>query len=78
MTTRLTHTMAWILSEKAILNHELTRAEQMADYRPLCEEETCIKCYDDVDDFPRGLITLMDDSLNLFLRASRIEDRLRS
>jgi len=78
VTSRLSHTMAWLLSEKAIINEEIARYEFEAQFRPLSEEDICLRPPDTFDDCPNGLMSLMDRSFELFLRASRLEAMLRT
>ena len=79
VTSRLSHTMAWLMSEKAILNKEITRLENEEINRPLSEEEVCLSPINyDLKDCPNGLIDLMERSFNLFKRVARLEDMLRS
>ena len=78
VTSRLSHTMAWLMSEKAIINEEMDRAEFEKEFRPLTEEYNCVQPRDEtIDDCPNGLISLMDRSFELFMRASRLESMLR-
>ena len=79
VTSRLSHTMAWLMTEKAIINEEILRSEYEENFRPLIEEEICVKPPDKtIDDCPNGLISLMDRSFELFMRASRLEVMLRN
>lgn len=79
VTSRLSHTMAWLISEKAILNHELTRDEFIELTPPLSEEFTCVNTHDTtIKDFPNGLTSLLNRSLDLFMRATRLEEMLRN
>lgn len=79
VTSRLSHTMAWLMAEKAIINEELLRAEFEKSIKPLSEEDTCVQPPDiPIDDCPNGLISLMDRSFDLFMRATRLEAMLRN
>ena len=78
VTSRLSHTMAWLMSEKAIINDEMQRTEFEEKFKPLIEEYSCVQPPDKtIDDCPNGLISLMDRSFELFMRASRLESMLR-
>jgi regulator of CtrA degradation len=78
VTSRLTHTMAWLMTEKAIINDELLRAEVENRFRPLAEEHICTQKTDkDLEGLPNGLVSLIDRSFELFMRASRLEGMLR-
>jgi regulator of CtrA degradation len=78
VTTRLSHTMAWLISEKAILNEEIDRAELQDRYPPLSEEEVCMNTIPQSFKIcPRGLQSLLRRSLDLFERAARLEQMLR-
>lgn len=79
VTSRLSHTMAWLMTEKAIINEEMLRAEFEKNFRPLIEENICVQPPDKtIDDCPYGLLSLMDRSFDLFMRASRLEAMLRN
>ncbi|NVK17668.1 MAG: DUF1465 family protein [Methylocystaceae bacterium] len=79
VTSRLSHTMAWLITEKAILNDELDRMEAESLYRPLFEESTCLNLMQCTDDIcPNGLLSLLDRSRDLFIRACRLENMLRA
>ncbi len=43
VTSRLSHTMAWLITEKAILNNELDRGEASDLHQPLSDETTCLQ-----------------------------------
>ncbi len=78
VTSRLSHTMAWLMNEKAILNEEITREDFTQSNRPLAEEDICIQHGNTkIDDCPNGLIQLMERSFALFKRATRLEAMLR-
>jgi len=71
--------MVWLMAEKAIINEELLRAEFEKSIKPLSEEDTCVQPPDiPIDDCPNGLISLMDRSFDLFMRATRLEAMLRN
>lgn len=79
ITSRLSHTMAWLIYEKAILKNEITRDEFQEDNRPLSEEKVSLARSHtaDIEDCPRGLISLMERSFDHFKRATRLEAMLR-
>jgi len=78
VTSRLSHTMAWLMTEKAILNDELNRLEAENLFRPLYEESTCLRDMEFSDDIcPNGLQSLLERSRELFIRACRLENMLR-
>lgn len=78
ITSRLSHIMAWLLNEKAVLAEEMSCKEARTRFRPLCEENICTKNrFDDLKEIPRPMSSLMERSHLLFMRASRIEHQLR-
>lgn len=78
ITTRLSHTMAWLLSEKAIMNDEMDRDDYVEMNDPLDTIFICTEPDDSIVDIcPVGLQDLLDRSLALFLRAARLETMLR-
>ncbi len=79
ITSRLSHMISWLMHEKAILNDEITRHEYLEHNIPLAEENICIStCEEVLEDCPKRLQSLMDRSLSLFIRASRLEKMLRN
>lgn len=79
ITCRLSHTMAWLICEKAILNNEIERTKFETDFKPLSEEKACIKPMDPAhNDYPNALKSLLERSLKLFIRAARLETMLRN
>lgn len=78
ITSRLSHTMAWLMAEKAILSGEMGRQEFEEKFRPLSEELICIEEDYDPDLYiPKGLNDLLERSHRLFMRAIRLEEMLR-
>jgi len=78
VTTRLSHTIAWLMNEKAIINDELTRREVESMYPPLQDEEICTFPSEKTKhQYPNGLVVLLDKSYDLFMRATRLENMLR-
>lgn len=78
ITTRLSHTMAWLLSEKAIINEEIDRTKYTSENDPL---DTVFICMDPENKVahmcPKALQDLLERSLSLFTRAARLEGMLR-
>lgn len=78
VTSRLSHTMSWLMAEKAILNEELNRQEAEELFEPLHTEMTCLRNNNHATAIcPDGLQSLLDRSRELFMRACRLEDMLR-
>ncbi|WP_419797145.1 MAG: DUF1465 family protein [Terasakiella sp.] len=78
ITSRLSHMISWLMHEKAILNDEITRHEYLESNIALADESICTStCEETLEDCPKRLQSLMDRSLSLFIRASRLEKMLR-
>ncbi|WP_135076980.1 DUF1465 family protein [Terasakiella sp. SH-1] len=78
VTSRLSHMVSWLMSEKAILNHEITRQDFLDLNPPLADETICTEpACDNIKCCPQALQSLRKRSWELFMRASRIEGMLR-
>ncbi|SCA57706.1 conserved hypothetical protein [Candidatus Terasakiella magnetica] len=78
VTSRLSHMMSWLMSEKAILNDEITRQDFAQNTQPLAQEDICVEPTNTpIEDCPRALQSLRRRSWELFMRATRIEGMLR-
>ncbi|MGB8842490.1 MAG: DUF1465 family protein [Aliidongia sp.] len=78
LTARLTHVMAWLLAQKAVHAGEITLAEAAAEPFSLGGRSTCLAENPDVvalgDAWLNGLL---DRSMRLYLRVSRLDEMVR-
>jgi regulator of CtrA degradation len=78
LTARLTHVMAWLLAQKAVHAGEITLAEAAAEPFALGGRTTCLTEHPGIaalgDDWLAGLL---DRSLRLYVRVSRLDEMVR-
>lgn len=78
LTARLTHVMAWLLAQKAVHAGEITLAEAAAEPFALGGRTTCLSEHPGIaalgDDWLTGLL---DRSLRLYIRVSRLDEMVR-
>ena len=77
VTSRLTQVMAWLLMQRAVVAGEISLDESVNPDNRLGGQEVCLteRSYT-VDDLPKSLESLMDRSLNLYIRVSRLENQI--
>jgi regulator of CtrA degradation len=78
LTTRLTQAMAWLLTQRAVINGELTLA-QMVDgnpplhtYQAAMDHPTAL-----LEGLPKSLLSLLERSHALYVRLARLDAGLR-
>ena len=76
VTARLVCAMAWLLTEKAVRNGEISREQAMEG---LYDPQSGGSCLDpsgpENESLPRGLRSLLDRSYRLYLRVDRLRSR---
>ena len=78
VTARLTQSMAWLLTQKAVQSGELSPEEAASDIYALSGHEVCLDTESDYcDDLPEGLKSLLNRSLTLYKRIDRLDDQVR-
>jgi regulator of CtrA degradation len=78
LTARLTHVMAWLLAQKAVHAGEITLAEAAAEPFALGGRTTCLDGNPAVATVADAwLNTLLDRSLRLYVRVSRLDEMVR-
>ena len=78
LTTRLTHIMGWLLTQKAVDNGEITWYEAMTSYQALKNERICTEeMEEDTKLIPDQLKKLLSKSSEMYQRISRLDDLVR-
>jgi len=77
VTSRLTQVMAWLLVQRAVHQGEISGDEAMAESNRLSGTMVCLDESRAEDlALPRGLRSLLDRSLHLYLRISHLEAQM--
>ncbi|CAA6604690.1 conserved hypothetical protein [Rhodospirillaceae bacterium LM-1] len=77
VTSRLTQVMAWLLMQRAVAIGEISLDEAFKPDNRLGAQEICLRdLVNYTEDLPKSLKSLMDRSLNLYIRVSRLENRI--
>ncbi len=75
VTSRLTQVMAWLMLQRAVSDGEISAQEACAEKNRLSGQAVCLDCSASDDDFiPPGLRSLLNRSLKLYERISRLEE----
>jgi regulator of CtrA degradation len=78
LTARLTHVMAWLLAQKAVHAGEITLVEAAAEPFSLGGRSTCLSENPAVTALGDAWLNgLLDRSMRLYLRASRLDEMVR-
>jgi regulator of CtrA degradation len=79
LTCRLTQVMAWLMTQRAVEEGELTPEEALEERRRLDAAQVCLDDRGSGDgELPTGLRSLLDRSHRLYVRVSRIEEMMLS
>ncbi len=77
VTSRLTQVMAWLLMQRAVAAGEISPDEAVSPDNRLSGQDVCLTDRAPLqDELPKSLKSLMDRSLSLYIRVSRLEDRI--
>jgi regulator of CtrA degradation len=77
VTSRLTQVMAWLLMQRAVAEGEISLDQAITPDNRLGGQEVCLKSRaNNPEGLPKSLKSLMERSLNLYIRISRLENRL--
>lgn len=77
VTSRLTQVMAWLLMQRAVAAGEISPDEAVNPDNRLSGQDVCLSDRAPLqEELPKSLKSLMDRSLNLYIRVSRLEDRI--
>ena len=77
VTSRLTQVMAWLMMQRAVQEGEITVDDALAEPNRLSSEDVCLNILAGQDPvIPKGLRSLLDRSLQLYVRVSRIEEQI--
>ena len=77
VTSRLTQVMAWLMMQRAVQEGEITVDDALAEPNRLSNEDVCLNVVPSQDPvIPKGLRSLLDRSLRLYVRVSRIEEQI--
>ena len=78
LTTRLAHIMAWLLAQRAVYAGEITLADSAEEPYALGGSKICLTVVDEVDRLgDEWLSALLERSLRLYVRVSRLDERVR-
>lgn len=77
VTSRLTQVMAWLMMQRAVHEGELAAEDALAEANRLSGGEVCLDDSFSADaTLPNGLRSLLDRSLSLYQRVSRLEQQM--
>jgi regulator of CtrA degradation len=78
MTARLTQVMAWLLTQRAVHEGEMTEDQALADTVTLADVDICME-HEEAgwEGLPRRLVGLLDRSERLYLRVARLDELAR-
>jgi regulator of CtrA degradation len=77
VTSRLTQVMAWLMMQRAVHNGEITVEDACHEDNRLSGQDVCLNCTANGDStLPEGLRSLLDRSLRLYERVSRLEQQV--
>jgi regulator of CtrA degradation len=77
VTSRLTQIMAWLLMQRAVHEGEVALDEALSDENRLSGEEVCLdETFSHDETLPGGLRSLLQRSLSLYQRVSRLEAQM--
>ena len=75
VTSRLTQVMAWLMLQRAVQDGEITAAEACEEHNRLSGQSVCLDESSGQDnEIPDGLRSLLNRSLKLYQRISRLEE----
>lgn len=77
LTTRLTHIIGWLMTQKAVDAGEITWNEAMTTYKALQDEKICIEKMNEDAELPDELQELLSRSEEMFSRISRLDEMVR-
>lgn len=77
VTSRLTQVMAWLMTQRAVHEGEITEDEALAEPNRLSGSEVCLdESYANDEALPGGLRSLMSRSFHLYVRVARLEEQI--
>lgn len=77
VTSRLTQVMAWLLMQRAVAAGEISQDEAISPDNRLGAQDVCLSDRTYVpNDIPKSLKSLLDRSLSLYIRISRLENQI--
>lgn len=75
VTSRLTQVMAWLMLQRAVQDGEITATEACAEEYRLSGQSVCLdESAEEDHNIPAGLRSLLNRSLSLYQRISRLEE----
>ena len=76
LTSRLTQIMAWLMTQRAVYEEEITPERALDGHDPLAALEICMRD-DAVDKLPQRLSSLLERSHRLYIRVARLDELAR-
>lgn len=77
VTSRLTQVMAWLMMQRAVVAGEISQYEAISPDNRLGAQDICLSNGAFLrSDLPKSLKSLMDRSLRLYIRISRLENQI--
>ena len=78
MTARLTQVMAWLLTQRAVYEGEMTQHQALIDTVTLADVDVCMeRAESGWEGLPLRLVGLLDRSQRLYLRVARLDELAR-
>lgn len=76
VTSRLTQVMAWLMMQRAVEEGEVSAEQALDEPHRLAGAEVCLDEGFNDDTLPKGLRSLLERSLSLYVRVSRLEAQM--
>ena len=76
LTSRVTQIMAWLMTQRAVYEEEITPERALDGHDPLAALEICMRD-DAVDKLPQRLSSLLERSHRLYIRVARLDELAR-
>ena len=76
LTSRLTQIMAWLMTQRAVYEEEITPERALDGHDPLAALEICMRD-DALDKLPQRLSSLLERSHRLYIRVARLDELAR-
>jgi regulator of CtrA degradation len=77
VTSRLTQVMAWLMMQRAVVEGEISADQALDDANRLSGTEVCLdETHNKDEELPRGLRSLLERSLRLYVRIAHLEEQM--
>ena len=77
LTRRMTVTVVWLRLQRSVHSGDMSHEELCTRFPPLAENLLCLEDCSGDESLPQRLVNLLKRSLNIYLRVSRLDQRMR-